>query len=144
MPNEAATILADICDALRGTGVFESVTLGADRDAARWPRAEVSLVSIDHVPADDKPGACWSNMKAKVHIHVHATNEGVALERALELAGNAQDALLADRFRDQHCQDLPVGRATELGPGKVEPPLKAPYLALAFEVRCHFELEGGQ
>ena len=144
MPNEATAILSDIRDALRDTGVFESVTLGADKDASRWPRAEVALVSIGHVPADDKPDACWSSVKARVHIHVHAANEGAALERALELAGNAQDALLADRFRGQHCQDLPVGRATELGPGKVEPPLRPPHLALAFEVCCHFEQEGGQ
>lgn len=143
MPSTAGEILVDIRDALRGTGSFASVTLGGDKDAARWPRAEVVLVSMDQMPPDDRADGRWSALKAKVYIHVRSAEEGLALERALDLVEAAQGALLVDRFRGQRCRDLPIGNGTELGPARLEPHLRPPYLALAFEVRCHFESEGG-
>ncbi len=143
MPSKAGEILADIRDTLRAIGSFASVTTGPDRDAARWPRAEVQLVSIEQSPADDRAGRLWTCLRARLCLHVSAPEQGSALERAMELTDAAQQALRVDRFRNQRCRDLPVGLATELGPARVEPNVKSPYLAMSFEIRCHFESEGG-
>lgn len=142
MPNQTGEILADICEVLHGTGLFAGVTLGPDRDAARWPRAEVMFLSVDQVLADDSHGGHWFTLKARAHVYARSAEEGSTLQRALELANAAQSALLIDRFRNQRCRDLPVGSATDLGPVRVDPPLRPPHVALAFEIRCHFESEG--
>jgi len=142
VPSNVGEILTDILDALRDTKAFAAVTLGPDSDAARWPRAEVLLVRVERAQPDDSPQGAWWAIRAEVRICVRSTEETSALERALELAETAQAAVLTDRFRGQRCQDLPIGRATELGPADVEPAVKAPYLMVAFEVRCHFEAEG--
>lgn len=80
MPSTAGEILVDIRDTLRGTGSFASVTLGGDKDAARWPRAEIMLVSMNQMPPDDRADGRWSALKAKVYIHVRSAEEGLALE----------------------------------------------------------------
>jgi hypothetical protein len=48
-------------------------------------------------------------------------------------------ALLEDPFRGERCQDLPIGRATELGRSELVRGLKRPEVEMAFVVRCHFE-----
>jgi len=137
-------ILHDLGDSLRGTDAFASVTVGPDPDGARWPRAEVLFASADDRRPDDRSDGRWTTLRATVRISVRSSRPGDALGRALGLAGSAQEAILADRFRGQRCRDLPVGRATELGPVQTEPRLKPPHLAVSFEVRCHFETEGSE
>ena len=144
MSSTTGDILTDICQTLRDGGEFAAVTVGPDNNAARWPRAEVILVSVAESQADDKPEGRWCTMKAKVCIHVRSDEPADAFARATDLAESAREALLTDRFRSQHCRDLPTGKATETGPLKVESKVKAPYLAVAFEVRCNFESGGSQ
>ncbi len=143
MAGAIAEILTDLAEALRGSGAFRAVTIGPDQDAARWPRAEVLMASTSEERPDDLPDGRWIRLSAKVCIHVRSSGQADATVRALELAESAQQSLLADRFRGQRCLDLPVGRATEIGPARPEPLVRAPYAAVSFEVRCHFELEGG-
>lgn len=142
MTSTAGEILTDIRDTISGTGAFAEVTLGSHKDSVSWPRAEVLWASLDQAQADDTPGSHWLTLEAKVCVYVHSTGERKALDRALDLAQTAQEALLADRFRGQRCRDLPVGKATELGLTKVERGTRSPYLSLVFEVACHFESEG--
>ena len=144
MSSMIAEILGDLCEALRGAGVFEAVTVGPDADSARWPRAEVLLISTDEKHSDDAPDQRWTELRASVRIQVRAPRPSDALERGLQLAQDAQEAILADRFRGQRCRDLPIGRATELGPAKAAPQVKPPTLAVSFEVRCPFGSQGRQ
>lgn len=144
MSSLIAEILSDLCEALRSAGVFEAVTVGPDADSARWPRAEVLLLSADEKHSDDAPDQRWTTLRASVRIQVRAAGPTDTLERGLQLAQDAQEAILADRFRGQRCRDLPIGKATELGPAKLEPHVKPPCLAVSFEVRCHFESQGSQ
>ncbi len=144
MSVDAVDILNDICLTLRGCGAFESVTIGPDDNAARWPRAEVILRSVDESPSVDEADGRWRTLKALVRIHVRSDEPAGAFWRVLELAQTACEALLVDRFRSQSCRDLSIGKATEFSALKVEPKVKAPYLAVAFEVRCCFESGGGQ
>ncbi len=142
MSSPVNDILADIRQAIADTQAFAAVTLGADKDSAHWPRAEVMLTSTEAVPADDDPESHWFTLRANVFIHVRATHEGSAISRALDLAQTAQESLLADPYRGQRCRDLPIGRATEIGQTRPEPGFKSPYLAVAFDVRCRFESDG--
>ncbi len=138
MSSTSGDILTDICQTLRTGGEFAAVTIGPDNNAARWPRVEVILVSVDETQADDTPEGRWCTLKAKVCIHIRCDEPAEAFARALDLAESASEALLADRFRSQSCLDLPVGKATSIGPLRVEPKVKEPYLAVAFEVLCNF------
>jgi hypothetical protein len=142
VPTKVGEILTDILDAIRNTEAFAAVTLGPDNDAARWPRAEVVPITIEHLQPEDAPEGQWCALSAQVYIHVRSTEKASGLERALSLAGTAQAAVLTDRFRTHRCRDLPIGKATELGPAKFKPEVRSPYLAVAFEVRCHFEFQG--
>jgi len=81
-------------------------------------------------------------VQGRICIHVRAAKRADALARALELVASAQQAVLTDRFRSQHCQDLPCGRATQLGAVEIDPDVKRPHLAASFQVQCHFEEEG--
>ncbi len=144
MSSTSGDILTDIYQTLRSDGEFAAVTIGPDNNAARWPRAEVILVSVDESQADDIPTGRWCTMKAKVCIHVRCDKPAEAFARAMGLAESAGEALLDDRFRSQNCRDLPTGKATAIGPLKVEPKVKEPYLAVAFEVCCNFESGGSQ
>ncbi len=144
MSSTSGDILTDICQTLRTGGEFAAVTIGPDNDAARWPRAEVILVSVDETQAEDMSEGRWCTLKAKVCIHVRCDEPAETLARATGLAESAAEAILTDRFRSQSCRDLPTGKATSIGPLKVEPKVKEPYLAVAFEVRCNFESGGPQ
>ena len=132
-------ILDDIRQTLQASGQFQSVSIGPDAISGRLPRAELLLNSCAPGPADDRADATWWVLKADVVVHVQASGQGGALERALQLADAAQAALRVDGYRGGLCLDLPIGRATELGPVRPEPAVKSPYLALSFEIRCHFE-----
>lgn len=142
MSSTSGDILTDICQALRSDGQFAAVTIGPDNNAAQWPRAEVILVSVDASPAGDRLGWLWRTLKADVCIHVRCGEPAEAYARATELAESAAESLLIDRFRSQNCRDLPTGKATSIGPLKIESKVKKPYLAVAFEVRCNFESGG--
>ncbi len=142
MSATVADILTDLRDTLRSTGDFQAVTLGPDADASRWPRVEVILVATEEKQADDAANSRWLTAQAQVRVYVRSTGGADALQRALALAESAQEALLVDRFRGQRCQDLPTGKATELGPVTVQPNVKAPHLAVSFEIRCCEEEEG--
>ena len=83
-------------------------------------------------------------MTAAVRIYVRSGDPADAFDRATELAESAAEALLEDRFRSQNCRDLATGKATAIGPLKVEPKVKHPNLAVTFEVRCNFESGGSQ
>ena len=144
MSSTAGDILTDICQVLRADDEFAAVTIGPDNNAARWPRAEVILVSVAESHADDNPTGRWCTLKAKVRIHVRCDDPAEAFARAAGLAESAGETLLADRFRSESCRDLPAGKATAIGPLKVEPKVKEPYLAVAFEVLCNFESGGSQ
>lgn len=144
MSKTAPEILTDLCDAVRGTGAFHSVTIGPDEDATAYPRAEVLLVSTDEARPDDTADTRWTTLQATIRIHVRSHEHADALERSLELAGLAQEAILTDRFRGQRCKHLPIGRATELGTAILVPRVKSPYLAVSFEVHCHFESDEAQ
>ncbi len=147
MSSTSGDILTDICQTLRTGGEFAAVTIGPDNNAARWPRAEVILVSVDETQADDMSEGRWCTLKAKVCIHIRCDPGAPGAEafaRATGLAESAAEALLTDRFRSQSCRDLPTGKATSIGPLKVEPKVKEPYLTVAFEVRCNFESGGPQ
>ena len=139
MSSTVADILNDLRETLAGAGDFSAVLVAPVGDSTYWPRAELTLSGLDERPADDRPGGRWTTIRARVCIHVRDADPAAGLVRALELAEAAGTALLADRFRGQRCRDLPTGKATEIGPARVEPPVKAPYLALSFEVRCNFE-----
>ena len=142
MSATVANILIDLRDTLRSTGDFQAVTLGPDADASRWPRAEVILIATEEKQTDDAANSRWLTVQAQARVYVRSTGGADALQRALVLAESAEEALLADRFRGQRCQDLPTGKATQLGPVTVEPNVKAPHLAVSFEIRCRFEEEG--
>jgi len=135
----ADEILSDIRQTLDETGTFYSVSLGAYEGAARWPRVEVHLASTDEARPDDRPDARWRAVTAEVRIYIRSARPAEATQRLLDLVETAQDALRADRFRGQHCRDLPIGAATEIGPTAVKPKVNPPYHAVTFEVRCHFE-----
>jgi len=132
-------ILSDIRQTLEATSAFSSVTLGADEGAARWPRAEVHLASVDEARPDDRADARWCALASEVCIYVRSTGPAEATQRLLDLVDTAQEALRADSFRGQRCRDLPIGAATVIGPTAAKPKVKPPYHALTFEVCCHFE-----
>jgi hypothetical protein len=139
MSAPTADILADMRDALAAAGVFAAVTIGPDADSARSPRAEVLLADLEQARPDDRPEGRWLALRARVRIVVHHPDARGALERALELAQAAEEALLADPSRGGRCQDLPTGPSTEIGPAKVEPGTRPPYLAMSLEVCCRLE-----
>jgi len=134
-----AAILTDLCETVRATGAFAAVTIGPDADSARWPRAEILFESLRRIPAEDRADAFWCALTARVRISLRLASGSADPQRALDLAETVGQALLVDRFRGQRCRDLPIGRATELGPTQLKTDLKQPYLAASFEVRCHFE-----
>jgi hypothetical protein len=138
MPNTAGEILVDIRDTLRSAGLFSTVSIGADADAAAAPRAEIAFIGLDESLADDVPRGRQSKLRARVAIHAKPGSSGDVLDRLLDLAGQAGEALLTDRFRGNRCRDLPVGRATEIGRVSPEPGVKPPAQAVGFDVYCHY------
>lgn len=144
MSSQARNILTNIRDTLRAADLFAVVTIGPDANSAQIPRAEVNLISVDESPANDSPTGRFCALRAKVCVHVRCHKPSDAFARALDLAASTCEALLTDRFRNNRCIDLPTGKATETGPLKIEPKVKKPYLAVAFEIRCNFESEGSQ
>ena len=144
MSSQARNILTDIRDTLRAADLFAAVTIGPDADSTQIPRAEVNLIGVDESLADDSPTGRFYTLRAKVCVHVRCHKPSDAFARALDLAASACETLLTDRFRTNRCRDLSTGKATETGPLKIEPKVKKPYLAVAFEIRCNFELEEAQ
>lgn len=132
-------ILGDLRDTLRDAGLFASVNLGGDRDTNRWPRAVVEPAGVEQSP-DDAPSR-WLSVRAAVRVLCRSESPE-NLTRALDLAQSAQAALLVDPGRGQRCQDLPAGRATQIGRLAIESG-HPPYLAVvAFDVACHVDMEG--
>lgn len=139
MSSVASEILADLVQALRGTGKFRHVTLGEAGSAAEVPRASVLHEGQDSFQPDDAVGVQWYRLRATVSVHTRSTDASEAVTRANELYEEATQALLQDPFRSGHCQDLPIGRATEIGRSQLVRDLKRPEVEMAFDVRCHFQ-----
>ena len=143
MSSISGEILNDISQTLRTSGLFKSVSLGLDHTSVHLPRAEVILVSVQETQPDDAASGMWYTLVSTIRIHLEAQNPAESFARGLELVESAQQALLVDRFRNQLCQDLPIGKATEFGAVKLEPPVKSPNLVLSFDVRCHYFSDQG-
>ena len=137
MASKASQVLQDILRTLQESGHFASASLGASNDTA-VPRAELLYESLVCFPGDDT-AASWRRLIAAIVIHVRDETAASAILRAGDLADKAAAALQADPFRNKLCQDLPVGRATQIETSHLVGGVRRPDMQIRLEVRCHFE-----
>lgn len=141
MASAPSLILQDIVSALRSSGEFQLVTLGRVDDETRIPRAHVLCEGQDVFQSDDTPASQWARLRVRIVVRTRSASDGDGLSRAHDLCESARESLLSDVFRNQQCRDLPIGRATEIGSTEVVGGMKQPVAEMAFDVRCHFEIE---
>jgi hypothetical protein len=137
MAAKASHILQNLVQTLQTVKDFASVTLGASGDTT-LPAAWVLHESLAYHASDDST-ARWGRLSASIVIHTRDDAAAQALQRATDLADLAATCLLADRFRGQLCQDLPIGKATEIGPSHLASGVRRPDIQIRLDVRCHFE-----
>jgi len=142
MSSTSAAILSDLATTLRSTGTFALVTLGASPTSSVVPRAAVTYEGQDEFRPDDTASARWMRLRSLVTIHSRSDNPATA-DRVVDLAESASEAILADPYRNQLCQDLPTGRATEIGSIELAKGIRRPEVELSFNVWCHFEQQEG-
>lgn len=139
MNSAAGQILEYLRDQLRGLDGLAAVTIGADASSSQYPRAELVLTHLDERPADDRPAGRWFSLRAEMRVLARGQSPQEGLDRCLELAGAAQELLLADPFCGGLCQDLPTGRAMSFGAIRPLGEYRPPISAVGVEVRCNFE-----
>ena len=137
MAAKTSQVLQDIVGTLRQSGHFASVSLGVSGDTT-LPRAEVLHESLVCFSGDDTV-SLWRRLVAAIVVHVRDDVAETAISRASDLADQAATSLLADPFRKGLCQDLPIGRATEIQPSHMVSGVRRPDLQIRLDVRCHFE-----
>jgi hypothetical protein len=137
MNGTAWQILQHLRDRLRSSELFAAVTLGLDPSSTVCPRVEIVLAALEQRPCDDLPQGNWLCLRAQLRLLTRQGQGSDGQERALSLAEQAQQTLLADSYCGGLCQDSPLGRAMELG-SLSRLPDKPPVDALAFEIRCHY------
>ena len=143
MAANAAEILQDIVNALRGTGVFEIVSLGDSGSSTVTPRASVLFDTEEFFQPDDVHSMRWIRLCARVRLRLRSANSAEGIARATDLCVAAAEAILEDPYRGQRCQHLPVGRATEVARCEINPSLRRPEIEVILAVRCHFETQEG-
>lgn len=143
-------ILNDLVSALRTGGAFAVVELGGRRSESAVPRAAVLLERIESFPSEPWPTARWVRVETRVLLHARGDSPAEGLVRVSDLAAAATSALLADPSRGGRCQDLPIGRATEVQivrharderyPERATSlDVRHPQRELCLTVRCHYE-----
>lgn len=141
MPSTSADILNDVVSTLRGTGQFAQVTLGKSDTASAIPRVCITHEGEESFRPDDASSSQWVRLRACITVHTRSDNTHEATLRAVDLSGAAAQSLLVDPYRGQRCQDLPIGRATEIGRCELSRTVRRPEVEAAFYVCCHFESE---
>jgi len=143
MSSTASDILKDLADALRATGEFALVTIGADGSETAVPRANVLHESTEEYPPDDNSNERWVRQRARVVVHTRSQDPAAAITRANDLCAAAAAALTNDPNRGGLCQALPIGRATEVGRCDVTTGIRRPEVEMSFGVRNHYVAEDG-
>lgn len=138
MNSTACQILECLRDRLRWSKLFASVTLGQDPSSAVYPRSEIVLAALEQRPCDDLPQGRWLCLRAALRLFTRQGQGAEGPDRAMELAQQAQQTLLADPYCGGLCQDSPLGKAMEFGSLSRLSESKPPLDALAFEIRCHY------
>ena len=139
MPSSAAEILETFVETLRASGKFRLVMLGDAPSNSDVPRASILYEGQESFQPDDHATTRWVRLRASISIRTRSTDTAEATTRVNELCEDAMATLLEDPFRGERCQDLPIGRATELGRSELVRGLKRPEVEMTFVVRCHFE-----
>jgi hypothetical protein len=139
----ASEILQDLASALSGSGRFSMVTVGPSPQATAVPRAAVMFEGLDFSPADDQPSASYVRLRARVVVHTRAEGPSQAASCGTDISAAAANALLEDPWRGGRCQNLPTGRATEVGRLETSPP-RGNEVELALALRCHFVSQEGE
>ena len=143
MASSVTEILEDLVTVLRATGKFRLVTLGHDPTASDVPRASVVYEGQESIQPDDSSTSRLVRIRAGISVHTRSAEPSEALRRINELCDEVISAILEDRFRGGRCEDLPPGRATELGRIEQLRGLKRPEIEVVLSVRCHLEVEEG-
>ncbi len=141
MSSTATEILQDIVSALNDSGLFAEVSLGISEASTAVPRAYVTYEGQDTFLSDDHSASLWVRLRVRVTIRTRSDSRGEGVARAADLYASAAEALLTDAYRTQHCCNLPIGRATEIGRSEITPGIRRPEVEMTFGVRCHFEQE---
>jgi len=141
VPATSADILNDIVSTLRATGQFDQVALGKSDTASVVPRVCVTHEGEESFRPDDASSSQWGRLQARITVHTRSDDTHEATLRAVDLSNAAAQALLVDPYRDQRCQDLPIGMATEIGRCELSKIVRRPEVEATFYVRCHFESE---
>jgi hypothetical protein len=139
MASAVVQILEDLVATLRTTGMFHVVTLGQGGSETAVPRASVLYDGQDSFPPDDSPDARWVRVRVTISVRTRSLDFSQAIARAEELCEQTIEALLEDSFRNGHCEDLPVGRATEICRHQVTGDLNRPEVEMSLGIRCHFQ-----
>jgi len=105
----ASEILHNMATVLRATGEFAQVTIGDGGSNTAVPRASVVYEGSEEFSGDDAAGQRWMRMRSRIVIHTRAEDWSTAVGRTTELCEAAAAALLADLYRENRCQALPIG-----------------------------------
>lgn len=139
MASPAMGILDDILQALRACGAFVTVVVGGSLSDCDVPRACLLYDGCEPLASDDDASARWGRLRLTVVVRTRSLDVIAGVRRADSLCHAAADALLADPYRGGRCEDLPAGRATEVGRWQLSRTVKRPEIEMSFDVRCHFQ-----
>ena len=141
MASPLQAILTNLVETLRNTGKFRTVSLGETGTDTHVPRAWVTFEGEDEFPPDDCTNARWIRLRIRIFVHTRSTDQTDGLIRANELCEAAASALLSDPYRNQNTEDLPPGKATEIGRSEHVRNVRHPEVEIALDVRCHYPVE---
>ena len=140
MPSTATSILRDLRSALMQSGLFADVTVGSPSSSADVPRACLVAGDGEELPADHSSAARWQRLCVRLLIHAREDDAAEAVGRIADLASQAAAAMLLDPTRRGLCQDLPAGKATEVGRTIIDRTVKRPDIEAEMVVRCHYSI----
>lgn len=140
MAATAAAINDDMVQTLRKANLLAKVTFGIDPSDTSVPRANLVHEAMEVFHPDDRADGRWIRLRTRVCIRARSDDASEGLGRATQLAEAAMAVLLADPYRGGLCQDLPIGRATEVDRLQVSDSVRRPDVEVSFLVRCHCEL----
>lgn len=132
-------ILLDMLQALRSCAQFEDVTIGRPVASTALPRAALIFDSQETFAADDSATHNWARLQTRIVITARHESMTDLTGRGLQLVEAAASAILGDPYRGGLCQDLPIGKATQINRQEC---LKdaGPHMEFALTVLCHFEV----
>lgn len=135
----ASQILTDIMNTLVDSELFRQVNLGESDSANLAPRVSLIYDGLESFAPDDTCEGSWQRLRATLRIHVRSTDTVEGIRRISQLARQAGKKILVDRYRNGHCCDLPIGKATEIGRFQLNAGVRRPSLEMTCDLRCHFE-----